>query len=212
MKKAAIMLLFWSTTNIVFSQVLTSEIIVDLEHSDLTEITNDLKVTGNIEATTITAGTLQMSGDINTSGQVHASGNLNTSGEVISNGDVHTNSRVYFGGGDNSSFIQHLEGYVGPGGIGTYYLNVAANGFINMKVDIGGRVSSTNVSAERNAYGYMWGTGYITERHIYATGSIELRIYWDTAWRLRIEVKNTNGSHGMMFAGTVTASQTGYGW
>ncbi len=195
------MLLYWSMISTASAQVMTSEIKVDTDYTDKTEILNELKVHGALEAVSLTTGAIS------------ATGNVNTTGKVISNGNLQTNNRVYFGGGENSSFIQHIDGFASKnGGKTTHIVNVAANGFINVQLNAGGRAGSNNVSVERNAFGYMWGTGYITERPIYSHGNISAKITFVHPWQLKIEIINDDPSNDLMVAGTITISQTGWGW
>lgn len=184
-------------------------------------IDQGLLVNGNIEGTTITTGEINATGNVNSSGQVFATGNLNTSGEIISNGDVHSNQRIYFGGGDKSSYIMHFDGSTGTSQPGTIDINTQSSAFVNIKVSVGGRVNWYQVAAEMNIFGYMYPNnnngmqeiGYLKKRGIFSDGYISIDYKWINAATVRIEIHNSSPHNGtLMYAGTVTVSQHGYGF
>ena len=226
MRKITFVLLLLSTSIIANEQVLTSEINVDVQYEDQTEILNDLKVHGDVEANSIstsslTTGSLNASGDLNTTAQIRASGNINTSGEIIAIGDVHTNQKVYFGGEDKSSYIMHFDGSTGTSSPGTIDISTKSSAFVNIKVSVGGRVNWYQVAAESNIFGYMYPNnnsgmqqiGYLRQRNIFTDGYISISYKWINAATVRIEINNSSPHNGtLMYAGTITVAQHGYGF
>lgn len=260
MKKTTLMLLLWSLTTMAFAQVMTSEIEISTDYTNKTEILNDLKVHGELEANAIKSDHIKTTGynlniDSNAPGLYVTLGTNNAEkdfilwagsggntrhmrigtdvghygdaameiyqnsdgstvdpGRVKVNGDLRTGKKIYFGGEDESSYIMHIDGSAGANSSKSFNIDCKSSAFLNVKVSVGGRAAWHQGAAEKNIFGYMYPSGYLYHRDIFVDSPISISYRWVSSTRLEVTIHNNTGDGSLMFAGTVTVSQHGYGF
>ncbi len=171
---------------------------------------------GGIEWLTITGdgkvgvGTSGPSEKLDVAGKVRSNG-AEVNGLLEVSGDVRLGGKMFFGGSDNSSYIQHFDGHVGANGTATFNISVKPNDFVNIKVSVGGRAAWHEGGAETNIYGYMYPGNHLYRHHFYAHYPVSIDYAWVNNSTLQIKIINGTGDGTLMYVGAVTVSMHRYG-
>lgn len=139
-------------------------------------------------------------------------GNPTDPGRVKVNGDLRTGKKIYFGGEDESSYLMHIDGSAGANASTSFNIDCKANAFLNVKVSVGGRAAWHQGAAETNIFGYMYPSGYLNHRDVFIDSPVSISYRWVSNSRLEVTIHNNTGDGSLIFAGTVTVSQNGYGF
>jgi len=150
-------------------------------------------------------------------------GGVKVYGELGVDGHADVLGRIYFGGSKKNSFIQNVDGGTGASSYHEFNLSVESRSILNIEVNLGGRVGSTQVGGNWKIHGNMesnsaggWqenGTsGYMDIRPMHSWGGLRLQMRFINSSTLGFRVINPHSVHYLLYAGHLVVSQNGWGF
>jgi len=120
-----------------------------------------------------------------------------TPGKATIDGDLVVNGKLYFGGGTDSSYITHLEGWASPYGSTTFYIPIPHGKYFHIAVSIGGR-SWDPFQLEHRVSGTMGGPQWmIVRNNIHVFGGMSITSEYDgnnSGIRFTLNNQQNNGA------------------